>query len=162
MYLEIIVLPVWEFMLDNLFFWMVIWQLSVVEIFFSIKRMKDYCTILATVKRDLRQPALLVWKVNLVYLSVSWLVSLTISELSKPFLSPILRNSSWFGCNRNDREESTRFACTKKGTNHSDDAYAELCPITNTSHANVVVAILMLSEAGLCTKHLIKWKNKEG
>lgn len=44
--------------------------------------------------------------------------------------------------------------CTDKGTNHC----ATLCPITNTCHANEVVAVLMLCVAGLCSKHLIKWK----
>lgn len=116
------------------------------ELFLSLKRMKDYCMVLAIVRRELKQPTSLVWGMKIIY--------------SRLWCLPRLLNSEQ--CSKNgwssnfaiilmtDKTELLGLRVQTKSQTHY--VHATWCPITNTWHANEAIAILMLSEAELYSK----------
>lgn len=119
-------------------------------------------------KSELKTATSLAWRMNIVCVITS--------RLGEPHPQPPRSLSSFFDYQTSPtparqqkltadsavttQEKLPGSACAEE--DHFEDARAASRPITSTCHANEVTAILMLSEAGPRSKHLIRWKNKEG
>lgn len=65
---------------------------SLSQSFSPLERLKDYRKILAIVKRELKQSTSLVWRMNIIYIRMSHMVSLLRQSLRS--LSPLFRQTS--------------------------------------------------------------------